>query len=102
MLYHYAECVYVECRILFVVMLNVFMVSVVMLNVITLSVIMLSVIMLNVYILSVVMLNVITLSVVMLSVLAPSWNLIILQSTFKSVTFLGNTRLGEKWLTIIN
>ncbi len=58
MLYHYAEC-----HVLFVVQLNVVMLSVFTLNVIMLSVFTLSVIMLSVVMLNVVMLNVFMLSV---------------------------------------
>jgi hypothetical protein len=57
-------CHYAECRVLFIVMLNVIMLTVVILIVIMLNVIMLSVIILIVILLSVVMLNVILLSVV--------------------------------------
>jgi hypothetical protein len=61
--YHYAEC-----RVLFVVklnvvMLSVFTLSVIMLSVFTLSIVMPSVVMLSIFMLSVVMLNVFTLSV---------------------------------------
>jgi len=47
-------CHYAECRVLFIVMLNVIMLTVVILIVIMLNVIMLSVVMLNVILLSVV------------------------------------------------
>ncbi len=48
-----------ECRVQFIVMLNVIMLSVVMLSVVMLSVVMLSVVMLSVVMLSVIMLNVV-------------------------------------------
>jgi hypothetical protein len=57
-LYHYAECCYAECHLLFIVV-NAIMQSVIILKVIMLSVIMLSVIMLSVIMLSVVMLSVV-------------------------------------------
>jgi len=53
-----AECHYAECLDIFIVMLNVIMLSVVILNVIMLSV---------------VMMNVVILSVVMLNVVVPRW-----------------------------
>ncbi len=63
-LFHYAECRCAESRILFIVMLNVIMLSVAMLSAVMLNVIMMSFVMLNVIMLSVVMLNLIMLSVV--------------------------------------
>ncbi len=73
---HYDHCHCAECHNLFIVMLNVIMLSDIMLNVITLSDVMLSVVilsdvMLNVFMLSDVMLNVVMLSDVMLIVVAP-------------------------------
>jgi hypothetical protein len=38
MLYHHAECNYAECHILFIIVLNVTMLSVIVLNVVMLSV----------------------------------------------------------------
>jgi hypothetical protein len=67
-----AECLHVECRDLFIDMLNVIMLSVIMLNVIMLSVIMLNVIMLSVCMLNIAMLNVFMLNVVMLNVVMQS------------------------------
>ncbi len=48
MLCHYAELHNAECRVLFIVMLNVIMLSVIMLNVVMLSVVMLNVVILSV------------------------------------------------------
>ncbi len=66
MICHYAVWRSDERNILFMIMLNVIMLSVVVLNVIMLRVVMLNAIMLRV-----VMLNVIMLSVIMLSVVTP-------------------------------
>ncbi len=60
-----------DCRVLFIVMLNVITLSVIMLNVIILNVIILNVNILNVIILNVIMLNVFMLNIIMLSVVEP-------------------------------
>jgi hypothetical protein len=57
-MYHLAECSYVECQILFIVMLNVIVLSVVLMNVIMLSVVLMNVIMLIAVLMNVVKLSV--------------------------------------------
>jgi hypothetical protein len=79
---HLAEqiCHYSECHILFIVSLNVVMLSIVILSIVILSIIILSIVILNVIMLSVVVLHVIMQSVVMLHVIMQG--VIILNVTF--------------------
>jgi hypothetical protein len=64
-------CHSADCRVLFIVMLSMFLMNIFMMGIVLLSVIMLSVIMLSVIMLSVILLSVILLSVIILSVVAP-------------------------------
>jgi len=89
MLCHCAECQYVECSVLFTVMLNVFMMSVIVMNVVMLIAVMMNVVMLSVITMNVIMLSVITLNVIMLSVVSPEINPTI-QFTIKHFTRHGH------------
>jgi hypothetical protein len=55
---HYTEFRYVECRVLFIALLNVVKLSAVMLNVVKLSAVMLNVVKLSIIMLRIVMLSI--------------------------------------------
>jgi hypothetical protein len=92
-------CHYAECRVLFIVTLNVIVLNVIMLNVIVLNVNKLNVIMLNVIMLNVIMLNVIMLNVAILKVV--TLNVVMLDVIMLKVVMLNMILLKVVMLNVV-